>query len=42
MLGKRSTEADHPYLDHGGRDSFDGLLATQRHCLFRDEDFAAL
>lgn len=42
MLGKRSAAGDHPYLDHVGRDSFYGLLATQRDCLFRDEDFAAL
>src|SRR5205823_4836538 len=32
----------HPYLDHVGRDSFYGFLATQREQLFRDEDFAAL
>lgn len=42
MLGKRSAEAGHPYLDHVGRDSFYGLLATQRDQLFRDEDFSAL
>ena len=45
MLGKRSAdggEGDHPYLEHVGRDSFYGLLATQRDQLFRDEDFAAL
>lgn len=47
MLGKRSAaprglESDHPYLDHVGRDSFYGLLASQRDHLFRDEDFAAL
>jgi transposase len=47
MLGKRSAdpgllEADHPYLDHVGRNSFYGLLATQRDRLFQDEDFAAL
>jgi hypothetical protein len=34
--------ADHPYLDHVGRDSFYGLLACQRDHLFRDEDFAGL
>lgn len=47
MLGTRSVRFDlvkgeHPYLDHAGRDSFDGLLATQRDHLFRDEDFATL
>src|SRR5215216_6190395 len=45
MLGKRSAdggEGDHPYLDHVGRDSFYGLLATQRDRLFRDENFAPL
>ena len=47
MLGKRATggeqsTADHPYLDHVGRDSFYGFLAAQRGRLFRDEDFAAL
>src|SRR3954452_4396366 len=44
MLGKQvqQPEADHPYLDHVGRDSFYGFLATQRGRLFRDEDFAAL
>jgi hypothetical protein len=45
MLGKRSAqcgEADHPSLDHVGRDSFSGVLATQRDHLFRDEDVAAL
>src|SRR5437016_1803471 len=47
MLGKRAVqgeplEADHPYLDYVGRDSFYGFLATQRDQLFRDEDFAAL
>jgi hypothetical protein len=34
--------ADHPYLEHVGRDSFYGLLACQREHLFRDEDFAGL
>ena len=44
MLGKQAQppEADHPYLDYVGRDSFYGFLATQRGRLFRDEDFAAL
>ncbi len=47
MLGKRAAqreqrEADHPYLDFVGRDSFYGFLATWRERLFRDEDFAAL
>ncbi len=47
MLGQRSSllescEADHPYLEYVGRDSFYGFLATQRGRLFRDEDFAAL
>ena len=47
MLGKRSPqrglfESDHLYMDHVGRDSFYGFLASQRGHLFRDEDFAAL
>jgi hypothetical protein len=47
MLGKRTPqrglfEADHLYLDHVGRDSFYGFLASQRGQLFRDEDFAGL
>lgn len=47
MIGKRSDqlglfEADHLYVDHVGRDSFYGFLASQRGRLFRDEDFAAL
>src|SRR6266542_1508611 len=47
MLGKRApqrglAEADELYLDHVGRDSFDGFLAGQRDQLFRDEDFAEL
>lgn len=47
MLGKRvgpveQREAEHPFLDYVGRDSFYGFLATQRERLFRDEDFAAL
>jgi hypothetical protein len=45
MLGKRESQMESrggepAYLDHVGRDSFYGFLATQR--LFRDEDFAAL
>ena len=47
MLGKRSPqrgmfEADHVYLDFVGRDTFYGLLATERGNLFRDEDFGRL
>ena len=47
MLGKRSPqrglfESDHLYMDHVGRDSFYGFLASQRGHLFRDEDFATL
>lgn len=47
MLGKRSAqyglfEADHLYLDHVGRDTFYGFLASLRGRLFRDEEFAAL
>lgn len=47
MLGKRSAqrglfEADHLYMDYVGRDSFYGLLASQRGQLFHDEDFAEL
>src|SRR3954469_19875743 len=47
MLGTRPAryggeEGDHPYLDHVGRDTFYGFLATQGRLLFRDEDFAAL
>ena len=47
MLGKRvateaQREAEHPYLDFVGRESFYGFLATWRDQLFRDEDFAAL
>lgn len=46
MLGTRSARsggetADHPYLDHVGRDTFYGFLATQGSRLFRDADFAA-
>ena len=47
MLGRRAAEAerreaDHPHLDHVGRDSFYGFLAARREQLFRDEDFASL
>jgi hypothetical protein len=47
MLGKRSEqrgflEADHLYLEHVGRQSFYGFLASQRGQLFRDEEFAKL
>ena len=46
MLGERSEqrglwEADRLYLDHVGRDTFYGLLASLRGRLFRDADFAA-
>jgi len=42
MLGKRSDqrgylEADYLYLDHVGRQSFYGFLASMRGQLFRDE-----
>ena len=45
MLGERSDqrglwEADRLYLDHMGRDTFYGLLASLRGWLFRDADFA--
>ena len=45
MLGERRTrgglwEADRLYLDHVGRDTFYGLLASLRGRLFRDADFA--
>ena len=45
MLGERSDqrglwEADRLYLDHVGKDTFYGLLASQRGQLFRDSDFA--
>ena len=33
-------EADRLYLDHVGKDTFYGLLASQRGRLFRDADFA--
>ena len=35
-------EADSLYLDHVGRDSFYGLLASLRGRLFRDADFSEL
>ena len=45
MLGERSGqrglwEADRLYLDHVGKDTFYGLLASMRGRLFRDADFA--
>ncbi len=45
MLGERSDqrglwEGDRLYLDHVGRDTFYGLLASLRGRLFRDADFA--
>jgi hypothetical protein len=47
MLGLRLDqrglfEADHMYLDHVGRHSFYGFLASMRGRLFRDEEFAEL
>ncbi len=43
MIGKRSSGgAEHPYLDHVGRDTFYGFLALHRDEIFRDEDFADL
>ena len=44
MLGKRSShdESEHPYLDHVGRDSFYGFVASHRGELFHDEDFTGL
>lgn len=47
MLGKRLAqkglfEADNLYLDHVGRDSFYGFLATIRGQLFKDEEFTGL
>ena len=47
MLGKQSGqrglwEADSLYIDHVGRESFYGLLASMRGQLFRDEDFTEL
>ena len=46
MLGERSDqrglwEADRLYLDHVGRDTFYGLMASLRGRLFRGADFAA-
>ena len=35
-------EGDHLYVDHVGRESFYGLLASHRGQLFRDEEFAKL
>ena len=45
MLGERSDqrglwEADRLYLDHVGKDTFYGLLASLRGQVFRDADFA--
>ena len=45
MLGERSDqrglwEADRLYLDHVGRDTFYGLMASLRGRLFLDTDFA--
>ena len=47
MLGERSEqrglwEADRLYIDHVGRGSFYGLLASMREQLFEDEEFAEL
>jgi hypothetical protein len=44
MLGKQSwlDGGEHAYVDHVGRDSFYGFLASYRTELFRDEDFADL
>ena len=47
MLGKQSDqrglwEADSLYIDHVGRGSFYGLLASLRGQLFRDEEFGEL
>ena len=47
MLGKRSAqqglfEADTLYGEYVGRRTFYGYLASQRHALFCDEDFAGL
>jgi Transposase domain (DUF772)/Transposase DDE domain len=44
MLGKHSglDGGEHTYLDHVGRDSFYGFLASDRKELFHDEDFAHL
>ena len=47
MLGERTDqrglfESDHLYLEHVGRGSFYGFLASMRGQLFRDEEFADL
>ncbi len=44
MLGKHSglDDGEHPYLDHVGRGSFYGFLASHRRELFQDEDFTDL
>ena len=45
MLGKQHSGLDggeHTYLDHVGRDSFYGFLASHRRELFHDEDFTDL
>jgi hypothetical protein len=44
MLGKQSglDGGEHAYLDHVGRDSFYGFLASHRTELFHDEDFTDL
>ena len=44
MLGKQSglDGGEHAYLDHVGRDSFYGFLASHRTELFHDEDFIDL
>ena len=47
MLGERTEqrglwEADRLYIDHVGRGSFYGLLASVRGQLFEDEEFAEL
>jgi len=47
MLGERTGqrglfEADHLYLDHVGRLSFYGFLASMRGQLFKDKEFAGL
>jgi hypothetical protein len=44
MLGKWSglDGGEHAYLDHVGRDSFYGFLASHRRELFHDEDFTDL
>ena len=44
MLGKQSDldGGEHAYLDHVGRDSFYGFLASHRTELFHEEDFTDL